>query len=268
MAGADPELWHYDGDLNLDRLQADHNELVKHIRDAGVEVLFFEEDAESPLADLVFTHDASLVTAKGAILLRMGKPLRRGEELCHKQFYLHHQIPIFAAIDEPGTVEAGDCLWLDTQTLVVGVGFRTNQEGVDQLSRILSELGVDVHCFDLPTHQGPDACLHLMSLISMLDHDLALVHQPLLPARLWQLFEEKEIECLVAPAEEFEASNTLNINVLALAPRHCIMVDGYPGTLQRLLDAGCQVTTFSGNELCGKAEGGPTCLTRPILREV
>ncbi|MEK6248679.1 MAG: arginine deiminase family protein [Planctomycetales bacterium] len=271
MSKADPKLWHYDGNLDLDRLQADHDALVKQIHDAGAEVLFLEEDdqsprAASPLADLAFTHDPSLVTAEGAILLRMGKRLRRGEEQFHKQFYERNQIPICATIEDPGTVEAGDCLWLDTETLIVGISFRTNQAGADQLERILSDQGVTVHAFDLPTHQGVDVCLHLTSLISMLDHDLALVHEPLLPVRLRQLLQQLAIKCLVAPADEFTASNTLSVNVLALAPRHCIMVEGYPKTLQLLQDAGCQTTTFCGNELCGKAEGGPTCLTRPLLR--
>jgi len=265
MANARPEQWNYKGPLKLERLQADHDALTERIRAAGAEVIFLDE-APGKLADSVFTHDPSMVTKQGAIILRMGKWLRRGEESIHAGFYRSQGIPILGTIEEPGTVEAGDCVWLDDYTLVVGMGFRTNDAGLNQLQRIVAGMGVRVQRFDLPIFQGSEACLHLMSLISMLDHDLALIYHPLFPVRLQRLLEQRGIECLPAPECEFISSSSLSVNVLTLAPRNCVMVDGFPDTLKLMQAAGCIVSTFPGDELCLKAEGGPTCLTRPLQR--
>ncbi len=265
MSNANSEQWHYAGTLSLERLQTNHDGLADRIRAASAEIVFLDEDI-AELADLVFTHDPSLVTDQGAIILRMGKRLRRGEPNVHTGFYQRHGIPILGTIEEPGTVEGGDCVWLDEHTLVVGVGFRTNDAGVEQLQQILADHGVVVQPFDLPVFKGRDACLHLMSLISMLDHNLALIYQPLFPVRLLQLLEQRGIKCLLAPEEEFMSSGGLSVNVLALAPRNCVMVSGFPATLGLMQAAGCTISTFHGDELCLKGEGGPTCLTRPILR--
>ncbi len=265
MASADPAQWHYAGALKLERLQANHDALVERIRAAGVEIVFLDE-GPGKLADSVFTHDPSLVTKEGAIVLRMGKRLRQGEESVHASFYQSHDIPILGSIEEPGTIEAGDCVWLDDRTLCVGLGLRTNDAGISQLQQIVADMGVSVHSFELPPSQSSDACLHLMSLISMLDHDLALIYPPLLPVRLQQFLRQRGIECLPAPENEFKLSGSLSINVLALAPRNCVTVAGFPDTRALMQAAGCSVSTFPGDELCLKAEGGPTCLTRPILR--
>ena len=265
MAAADPEKWHYAGPLDLEHLRHDHAGLVSHIENAGAEVLFLDDDP-ADLADAVFTHDPSLVTSEGAVVLRMGKSLRRDEEDLHAKFYDDQSIPIVGMISKPGLVEAGDCIWLDPGTLIVGIGFRTNQSGVDQLRELLSPLGVTIHTFDLPVYHGQDTCLHLMSMVSMLDHDLALTYQPLLPVRLRQFLDQRGIKYLAAPEDEFLSSGSLSLNILTLAPRKCVTVAGFPKTLEMMQQAGCEISTFSGAELCLKAEGGPTCLTRPILR--
>ena len=266
MANADPDKWHYAVPLSLTRLRDNHDALVSAIRAAGTEVLFLDDD-ESDLADAVFTHDPSLVTSEGAVILRMGKTLRGREPEVHREFYRSHGIPILGTIQEPGTIEGGDCLWLDARTLAIGLGFRTNEAGLHQLKTILAPLGVTVHPFDLPCLGGADACLHLMSLISLLDHDLALVYMPLLPVRLYQLLKDRHVRCLSAAGTEFAASGGVNVNAVALGPRRCLMVHGFPETIALVQNAGCQVTAFAGDELCLKAEGGPSCLTRPILRE-
>ena len=265
QANADPGRWHYAGALTLEHLQDNHQALVKHIRASGAEIMFMDNVPET-LADSVFTYDPSLVTSKGAIILRMGKLLRQGEESTHADFYRSKSIPILGTIEAPGTMEAGDCVWLDDHTLIVGMGFRNNEAGLTQLRQIVSDIGVRVHAFDLPIFQGNDACLHLMSLISMLDHDLALIYRPLFPVRLQQFLERRGIECLEAPEDEFISSGSLSVNVLTLAPRNCVMLDGFSKTLGLLQASGCSVSTFPGDELCLKAEGGPTCLTRPVLR--
>jgi N-dimethylarginine dimethylaminohydrolase len=266
MANADPGKWHYAASLSLTKLCDNHDAIVNLVRSAGVEVLLLDED-DHDLADAVFTHDPSLVTEEGAVILRMGKRLRGREPELHRQFYVRQGIPILGTIQPPGTVEAGDCLWLDAKTLAVGLGFRTNQEGTNQLRALLSPVGVTVHAFDLPLAGGPESCLHIMSLINLLDHDLALVCLPLLPVRLYQLLVERRVHCLSAPMNEYTASGSVSVNALVLGPGRCVMVAGFPKTAELVRRAGCAVATFPGDELCLKAEGGPTCLTRPILRQ-
>lgn len=265
MAGADPAAWNYATPLSLEKIQADHDGLAELLKVSGSEVLFLDHDPEH-LADLVFTHDPSIVTNEGAIIFRMGKLARRGEDELHRQFYESIEVPILGVIEEPGTVEAGDCVWIDEKTLAVGMGFRTNPAGVEQLSALLKPLGVTVEAFDLPVYTGSAACLHLMSILSMLDHDLALTQMEMVPVRLYKLLESKGVQCLSAPMDEFVKSGTLSLNVLALSPRKCVGVAGNDKTAALMRDAGVELELFAGDELCLKAEGGPTCLTRPILR--
>ncbi|REJ69830.1 MAG: amidinotransferase [Planctomycetota bacterium] len=265
MAAANPQSWHYATPLSLEKIRVDHDDLVGKLAAAGAEVLELEDDPRE-LADLVFTHDPSLVTSAGAIVLRMGKLKRRGEETLHARFYESIDVPILGTIEEPGTVEAGDCVWIDEKTLAVGMGFRTNEAGVDQLRGLLEPLGVAVESFDLPMYQGSDACLHLMSIMSMLDHDLALIYAPMVPVRLAKLLEVRGVTTLAADEAEFTHSGTLSLNVLALAPRKCLAVAGNDRTAELMRAAGVDLETFRGDELCLKAEGGPTCLTRPIWR--
>jgi dimethylargininase len=265
LGTADPALWHYAAPIDLDDVRVAHEVLLEHLRRAGVTIELVDDDPDE-FADSVFTFDPSLVTDGGSIVLRMGKSLRRPETLLHEAFYRAHDIPILGRIEPPGTVEGGDTLWIDRETLAVGRGYRTNDDGIAQLTAILGRVGVEVRAFDLPVHDGPDACMHLLSLVSPLAPDLALVHMPLLPVRLRQLLEDRGYHLVVAPADEYAASRAISANVLALAPRSCVMVDGFPATRRALEDAGCVVVTFPGDELCVKAEGGPTCLTRPIWR--
>lgn len=265
MAGADATVWHYASALDAAKLQVDHAGLEAILRAADVEISHLDI-GQAPLADAVFTHDPSLMTERGAVLLNMGKALRRGEIAAHRAFYESAGIPILGEIETPGSLEGGDCVWLRPDLLLIGLGFRSNEDGVRQLRSLLEPLGVTVLAFDLPVYLGREACLHLMSVISLLDDDLALVYLPLFPVRLLQFLEAEAVTCLAAPEDEFLASAGLSLNVLALAPRHCVMIDGWPKTAALLREAGCRLETFPGDELCLKAEGGPTCLTRPLLR--
>ena len=265
MANADPAVWNYGSALNGETLAQQHAAFAEIVEASGAEIEWLPDNQDG-LADAVFTHDPSLVTAKGAILLNMGKPLRKAERGAHAAYYDQAQVPVLGEVTAPGTAEAGDCLWLDENTLAVGRGFRTNQAGIDQLTNLLSPLGVDVLAYDLPVYKGAQACLHLMSIISLLAEDLALVYEPLMPASFYQLLQERGVELLAAPSEEFEASHGLNLNVLALSPRHGVMISGFPRTQALMEEAGCRIQTFDGAELCIKCEGGPTCLTRPVRR--
>jgi len=206
------------------------------------------------------------MTDQGAVILAMGKPLRSREPALHEAAYRRLGIPILGRIEPPGQVEGGDCVWVDRATLAIGRGVRTNQAGIEQMARLLGPLGIAVLGYDLPLWMGEAACLHLMSVISPLDDDLALVYSPLLPAAFYQLLKSCGIRLVEGDPEEFRLSNGLSLNVLPTAPRDVIAVAGFPKTKAAMEAAGCRAATFEADALCIACEGGPTCLTRPILR--
>ena len=179
---------------------------------------------------------------------------------------LNNNIPIIGKLSDPAIAEGGDMFWLDKETLVIGKGFRTNQIAIEQITSMLSKINVEVVSFDLPFFLGREACLHMMSLISIVDEKKALVYFSLLPVGLVQLLEKKGYDLIEAPEDEFISSKGLNINVLAIKPGICVMISGCPKTKRALEKKGVTVYTFEGDALCIGCEGGPTCLTRPILR--
>lgn len=276
MLHADHRTWRYRGPIEPARVTQEHGRFVEALRAHGVEVSALDApgppstDAPPPpddgLADSVFTYDPSFVGPTGAVLLRPGKALRRGETALHERFYAREGVPVIGRIEPPGTVEGGDLCWLDETTLLAGRGFRTNRSGIDQLRSIFSAAGIDVVDFDLPYGHGPDACLHLMSILNPLDDDLALVHAPLLPVALHQLLVERGHTLLDVPRREFATSGGLALNVLATGPRRGIAIEGMNETHDLMRAAGCEITTFPGDALCINGEGGPTCLSRPLLR--
>lgn len=265
LRSADPRQWNYGPTFDGVRAIEQHGAFTRLVEKSGADIVWLADENDG-LADAIFTHDPSLVSEHGAILLNMGKALRIPEVDAHEKAYREAGVPILGRIEAPGTVEGGDCIWLDHGTLIVGRGVRTNQAGIDQLVAMLSPFGINVLHFDLPLWNGEGACLHLMSIISPLDEGLALVHAPLLPVALYQLFRAKGVDMIVAPADEFAASHGLSLNVLPTAPREVIMVGGFPQTRATMEAAGCSVSVFEADALCIACEGGPTCLTRPILR--
>lgn len=265
MAGADRVRWHYGPGFDASRAAAQHAALAGLVAASGATIEWLP-DVEDGLADSVFTHDPSLMTDHGAIILAMGKALRRPEPALHEAAYRRLGIPILGRIEDPGQVEGGDCVWVDARTLAVGRGVRTNEAGIRQLAAILAPFGVEVLGYDLPLWQGEEACLHLMSVISPLADDLALVHPPLLPVAFFQLLRNRGIRLVAGDPAEFAASHGLSLNVLPTAPREVIAVAGFPRTAAAMEAAGCKVATFEADALCIACEGGPTCLTRPILR--
>jgi len=266
MLNADIEKWHYAKNLVPEKVLAQYNCFVELLQNSGTEILWLNEDNDG-LSDSVFTYDPSLVTPAGAILMNPGKLLRKGEVALHQSFYDENGIDVIGIINAPGSAEAGDCFWLDDNTLAVGRGYRTNQAGIEQLKTILDDQNINVVQFDLPVYHGKEACLHLMSVVSLIAEKTALVYAPLMPVALYQLMEEMGFTLLEAPKDEFENSGGLNLNVLATAPMKVIAVDGFPKTHKLMRDAGCEVAVFAGDEICIPCEGGPTCMTRPILRK-
>lgn len=262
FAVTDPARWHYTARPDLGIAQQEHDELVEILRSSGAKVIYHDE-VQPGRADAIFVFDPALVTDQGAIILSLGKALRRGEEEAMARCFETLSIPVHYTLHGQARAEGGDLLWIDHDTLAVGLGFRTNTEGLRQLREALAGAGVTIIPVELPYHTGPEACLHLLSLISIVDHQLAVVYPPLLSVPFWLYLQERKFRLIEVPPEEFE---TMGPNVLALAPGRCLMLDGNPITQQRLEKAGCEVLTYRGDEISRKAEGGATCLTRPILR--
>jgi dimethylargininase len=237
----------------------EHEVFCSLLEDAGAEVLLAESAAPGN-PDAIYTYDPALVADDGALLLHPGKACRRTEVNAMAEDFERAGVPVAGRLSDPAWAEGGDCCWLDARTLLVGCGYRTNAAGITRLRELLPE--VEVVAFDLPNWHGRDEVMHLMSLISPLAPDLAVVYEPLLPTRLAQLLEARGVELVPVPDDEFDSMGT---NVLALAPRVALAVEGNPRTRERMERAGVEVLTYRGEELA-KGDGGPTCLTRPLLR--
>ena len=242
----------------------EHQRLRDMLSAEGIDVVSGEIDSGS-LQDAIFPFDPVITTDAGAILCRMGKDLRMAEVDLVEHTMTNLGIPIAGRIEAPGTVEGGDCLWIDAQTMAVGEGYRTNAEGIRQLTAILVSQGVTVLRVGLPYWHGPAECLHLLSLISMVDDDLAVVYLPLMEVAFVEYLRGRGIDFVEIPENEFATQGS---NVLALAPRRCLLLKENPETGKRLQSAGCDVRYYTGGEISHNRTGGPTCLTRPILREM
>lgn len=238
---------------------AEHEELRSLLEEAGAEVVVSHHDPGNP--DAIYVYDPVLVGAEGAILLRPGKEGRRGEPAALAATLAAAEVPIAGEVAEPVLVEGGDTVWLDERTLLVGIGYRTNPTAVPALAQAFP--GVEVIAFDLPHWNGRGEVMHLMSFVSPLDVDLALVYPRIAPVRLLDLLAERGIETVEVPDDEFE---TQGPNVLALGPRRALALDGNPETRQRMEHVGVDVVVYRGEEISRKGDGGPTCLTRPLLR--
>ncbi len=262
FGSADPEIWHYTSTPNLETARAEHDAFVAILERAGAEIVY-QDTPDLDSADAIYVHDPSIVTDEGAVLLNMGKELRRDEPTAVERTYESLEVPILGRLTGNVWAEGGDLVWIDHDTLAVGQGFRTNELGLARLEELLRPLGVSTLSVPLPYFRGPDVCLHLMSLVSIVDRDLAVVYSRLLSLPFRRELERRGFAFVEVDDGEFASMGT---NVLAIAPRHCVMLEDNPVTRSRLERAGCVVETYKGNEISHNAEGGPTCLTRPVLR--
>lgn len=242
------------------QIAQEHEGLCAALQEAGAEVVRGTSAVDSN-PDAIYVFDPAFVTDAGAILLRPGKEARRGEVEAMRADFEAAGVPIAAELTEPALAEGGDVFWLDERTLVVGLGYRTNEAGAEALRAALP--GVEVITVDLPHYDGRGHCMHMLTLISPLDSDLALVYLRLLPVRLVERLEARGVELVEVPDEEFD---TMGCNVLALGPRKALALEGNPETRRRMEAAGVNVRTYTGEELSRKGEGGPTCLTLPLQR--
>ncbi len=234
------------------------------LKNEEIDIKYFPMDEQLSL-DAMYCRDASIATNYGMIICTMGKEGRSLEPEVQRKIFTENDIAVLGTIQAPGTLEGGDVAWLNENTLAVGHTYRTNLEGIRQLDALLNPHGVEVVVADLPHYKGVEDVFHLMSILSPVDKDLAVVYSPLMPIRFRNLLLSIGYKLVEVPEDEFES---MGCNVLAIGPRKCVMVEGNPMTKQALEKAGCEVLTYKGQEISVKGGGGPTCLTRPLKRLV
>jgi arginine deiminase len=252
----------YSEEPDFGRAVEEYERFVDILRGFAADIRFLPGDGRTGL-DSVYVRDATLATADGLILCRMGKELRRGEPEAIGEFAKAAGWPVLGAVQPTGTVEGGDVVWLDERTLAVGHGYRTNAEGIRQLRVMTADLAREVIEVPLPHWDGPGDVLHLMSMLSPVDDGKLLVYSRLLPVPFRRRLLEMGFELLEVPEAEY---STMACNVLAMAPGKCLALAGTPRTLDVLAKAGIEVRTYQGREISVKGAGGPTCLTRPLVR--
>lgn len=252
----------YSGPPDITGALEEYDQFLALLRKFDMQVSFLPQDGNVGL-DSIYTRDAAIICAKGVILGNMGKEQRSGEPAAQKILFEHINVPIHGIIEGQGRVEGGDVAWLDEHTIAVARSYRTNDQGIRQLRELLEGCVDEMIVVPLTHWRGPGDVFHLMSILSPLDHDLALVYSRLMPIPFREALLAREIELIEVPDSEFA---TMGCNVLAVAPRKCIMLAGNPITNSRLEKAGVEVHEFVGAEISLKGGGGPTCLTRPILR--
>lgn len=249
---------------DLERANAEYEAFEKILLESCREVKYLTKD-DSTGMDSMYCRDAAIATDHGMIICNMGKDARKPEPTAERMAFEQHHIPILGEIKSPGTLEGGDVAWLDQNTLAVGHTYRTNQDGIQQLRDLLAPYNIRVIHTSLPHYKGQSDVFHLMSILSPVDKDLAVVYSPLMPIFFRNLLHDKGYMLVEVPDDEFDS---MGCNVLALGPRKCLMVDQNPITKARLEEAGCEVITYSGQEISVKGGGGPTCLTRPVWRNL
>ena len=247
---------------NFNSAISDYEIFVDLLKSFDIEIHYLPKDKSTSL-DSIYTHDPCVVSNKGVVICNMGKKARLPEADRMKKFFHSIEVPILGKIQSPGTLEGGDVVWINEKTIAIGEGYRTNKEGIEQLKLLLSDQVETVITVSIPHWNGPDDCLHLMSNLSPIDHDLYLVYSRLLPVSFIKYLLDQNIELIDVPDDEYES---MGCNVLAVAPRKVIMISGNPKTKQLLENKGVEIHTYDGSEISIKGAGGPTCLTRPFLR--
>ncbi len=256
------ENLNYTAAPDYQRALEQYEDFLAHLRGAGCEITELPQ-AEGVGMDSIYVRDAAIVCDRGLILCRMGKPQREGEPTAQEAAFRALGSEILGRIEAPGRLEGGDVAWLDERTIAVARGYRTNDSGIAQLRTLLAESVDEFLVVPLPHWRGPGDVFHLMSIVSPVDRDLAVVYSPLMPVPFREFLLERGKTLVEVPEAEFE---TMGANVLAVAPRRCLRVAGNPVTRDRLEAAGAEVIDYEGSEISLKGGGGPTCLTRPLAR--
>ena len=254
---------YFSAEPNFDKAVLQYNNLISIIKSFGIDILMLPNNDNTSL-DSIYTHDAGIATSSGIIICNMGKKSRKNEPKALKGFLSDNNISVIGEIKYPGIIEGGDIIWINNRTMAVGEGYRTNKEGIRQLKEILGDEIDDLIRVPLPHWLGPESCLHLMSNVSPIDHNLYLIYPKLLPVKFIKYLKSLNIKLINVPDKEYES---MACNVLSLAPKKCIMMSGNPITKKLLESNNVEVFTYDGSEISLKGAGGPTCLTRPIYRQ-
>jgi N-dimethylarginine dimethylaminohydrolase len=245
---------------DYDRAIDEYDRFVERIHKLGGQTQFLPADPAVSI-DSIYVRDASVFCPRGVVLCRMGKPQRAAEPSAQRAYFAGAGVPVLGTIEAPGTLEGGDVAWLSDRIVAVGRGYRTNDEGIRQLRALLGDTIDELIVVPLPHWRGAGDVFHLMSIISPVDRDLAVVYSPLMPVPFRERLLALGISLVEVPDEEFDS---MGANMLAVAPRRCLMLAGNPGTYARLKAAGVEVLEYEGREISQKGGGGPTCLTRPL----
>ncbi|MEH7113378.1 arginine deiminase family protein [Neobacillus niacini] len=254
--------FNYINEPNYIKAHHEYEQFYALIKEHVAEIEFLPV-SETVGLDSLYAHDPVKFTKDGAIILKSGKKLRQSEAQAYKQFLQEKNIPIIGELTGDAMSDGGDLVWLDDRTLLIGRGYRTNDEAIRQIKEMTKDLVDEFLVVQLPHDRGEEECLHLMSFISIVDENLAVVYSRLMPVFLRQLLIERGFQLIEVPEEEY---HQLGCNVLALAPRVCMMVSGNPSTKEQLINAGATVYEYDGNEISYLGTGGPTCLTCPVVR--
>ncbi len=254
----------YSGCPDFINARVEYENFVNLLKNEIPEIHFLPKNDNVGM-DSLYARDSSIITDKGLILCSMGKPARQGEPGAVREYASELDIPILGEISGEGLLEGGDIIWLGGNTLVVGRGYRTNDEGIRQLKELAGDLVDDFIVVPLPHWIGPSSVFHLMSFISPIDHDLAVVYPRLIPVPFMEFLRAREIKLIEVPDSEYES---MACNILAIAPHKCIMLSGNHKTKNLLEKAGAEILEYKGEEISLKGGGGPTCLTRPLLRNL
>ena len=256
------EAFNYIGCPDYEEVLKEYEVFENHIKNNVENVYYLPQDDRTGL-DSIYAHDSLKVTKKGAIYFPMGKELRSKESYAAEEFLKKNGVPTLGRIEAPGKMEGGDVVWIDEETVAIGLGYRTNEEGIRQFKELTKDFIKDYIIVPMPHGEGEDECLHLMSVISMIDQDLAVVYSKFMPVIFREYLISRNIKLLEVDDEEY---NYLGSNVLALAPRVCVVIEGVPKIKEKMEAEGCTVLTYPGKELSFRGTGGPTCLTHPIRR--
>ena len=238
-------------------------ELFLGLLQATVTDFHFLPESDKTGLDSIYLHDPVVITRKGAILCNMGKKERENEPAAVGKYFSETGISILGKITGDGRLEGGDIVWIDEKTVAVGQGYRTNEKGIRQFKELICDLVDDFIVVPLPHWNGPEDVLHLMSMISPIDKDLAVVYSRLMPVSFREYLKKRGISLIEVPDSEYDS---MACNILAVAPRRVIMLSGNPQTQMMLESVGVEVMTYNGTEISRKGAGGPTCLTRPLMR--
>jgi N-dimethylarginine dimethylaminohydrolase len=240
----------------------EYDQFVSLLKNQIPDIYFLPRNKNTGL-DSIYLHDPVIITNRGAILGNMGKELRKDEPHAIKKFLQDNQIPILGEITGEGKLEGGDVIWLNQKTVAIGIGYRTNIQGIKQFREMVKQIVDTIIQVPLPHWKGPDDVLHLMSIMSPIDHNLAAIYSKLMPVPFRQWLISRGYRFIEIPEDEYE---TMACNILTIAPKKCLLLEGNPKTKKMLQNEHVEVHGYHGEEISKKGAGGPTCLTRPIYR--